>query len=478
VSTVNDATAPSAVASGNAAGPGRYWLVAAVCFVLLVIRGWDRFTHPELFAEGVRFMGAVLNHGWWSLLEIHDQALHVAPKLVAVLAVNVVPVEYIPAFTNLACCAVMAAVMASLSRPCYRWIIPSDAARVALSLLLTLSPGQIEILGNLAGLHWSLLLWLALLTLKDPEYPLTAWELVIAALTLLSSAGAVVFLPLAFLRLVLARGRRVHPAYRSVLGLPRLTGETLLFLLLCLVSIYLAVNFFSQEKAIVLEEIDITGAMRGLDDLLPSLGALFTTFYVLHPFLGTQHASLFLVSMPFYPLVGVSLLLVTVLLWRVRRETDYRFWLIPAWIVCLMLLGVMLSIVRYWSFYGIFSYPYWDWWTRYNYVFACTGLVFMFLLFRPRNLWPYTHWSTVAALVMIIAYTSQAGTITTRAQGEHDEDGYAVKRYGKKEYWSRTAEDLESAMTTGCPRQVKVKSYPRGKWRFVYESPIENADCD
>lgn len=456
----------------------RYWLVFSACLGLLIFRGWDRLTHPELFAEGVRFMGQVLNDGWWTLVAMQDQALHVAPKLVAILAINLAPVDDIPAFTNLACYAATAAVMASLSRPCYRWLIPSDAARVVLSMLLTLAPGLTEILGNLAGLHWSLLLWLGLLTLKNPKHPLTLWELVIAALTLTSSAGAVVYLPIALLRLVLARGRHAVPPYRPALGLSRVTGELILFTMLFLTAAFLMSSFFMQEKKVALETLDIYGALRGLDALLPSLGALFTTFYFLHPFLGTENTSLFFVAMPFYPLVAVSLVVVSILLCRLWRDGDYRFWLIPTWLGCLMGLAIMLSVVRYWAFYGIFSFPYWDWWARYNFVFACTGLVLWFILLRPQSLHRLTHWSTIVALALVVGYTSQANTVTTRAKPPHDEDGFAVKRYGDRRYWSQSAAELKESIETGCPAEVKVRSYPHGKWRFVYQSPLTAAECE
>lgn len=455
----------------------RYWLVFAACFGLLVFRGWDRLTHPELFAEGMKFMGRVLNEGWWTLFEIQDQALHIAPKLVALLVANLAPVADMPFYTNLACYAATAAVAASMSRSCYRWIIPADAARIALSLLLVMAPGLIEILGNLAGLHWSLLLWLGLLMLKDPEQRLKIWELVLAAVTCLSSAGSVVFLPLAFFRMLLARGREAAARDRPAPTLPRFAGEATLFAVLFLTVAFLAFHFFSLEKKIALDYIDIHGARRDLGDLLPSLGALFTTFYVLHPFLGTQHASLFLVSMPFYPLIAVSITVIAVMLYRLYRLHDHRFWLIPLWIACLLALAVMLSIVRYWAFYGIFSYPYWDWWTRYNFVFACTGLVFWFLLLRPGFPHGLKHWSSLLTVAIVLAYASQADTTLTRAQRGHQDDGFAVKRYGEERYWSKTAEELERSMKTGCPPEVEVKGFPRGKWKFVYESPLGRKDC-
>ncbi len=451
---------------------GRYWLTFAVCLGLLMFRGWDRLAHAELFAEGMVFVGDALNGGWLSVFTTKDQFWHVAPRFIATLVVKVVPVADIPLFTNLACYATTAAVAASVVRPCYRWIIRDDAARVVLALLLTFAPGLIEILGNLAGMHWSLLLWMGLLTLKDPKYPLTAWELTLAAVTLLTSAGAVVFMPVVFLRVLLARGRHSIAPYRPALAVPRFAGEVMLLTAFVLVTLLLASHFLTQDVREISPGVDLGGRWRGLDVLLPRLGALFATFYVVHPFLGTEHTTLFVASVPYYLLIVASIALVAVLLVRISREMNYRFWLIPTWIIALMLLGVMLSIVRYWAFYGVFSFPHPNWWTRYHFIFGSTGLILWFILLRPQDLRRITHWSVVVLFVLTIAYVSQADTRTRHALHPHKDDGYAVNRYGDTRYWSRAVGDLERSMKTGCPHSVRVVSYPGGKWRFIYESPL------
>jgi len=467
-------------ANERARDPGRFWLAYAGCLGLLLFRGWDRITHPELFAEGVRFMGGVLNNSWLDLFETYDFFFHTAPKLVALVVVSLAPLADVPLYTNLACYAVTAAAMASIARSAYRWLIPSDSARLALALLMTLAPGLIEVLGNLAGLHWSLLVWLAVLSLKNPKYPLTVWELVVIALTALSSAGAIVFLPLVFLRLLFAwhRNRPVVPV-TPVTAVPHFAGEAVFFSTLFLLTVYLLSDFiFSAEKVGGNTSLDIVAAARGIDDLLPSLAALFTTFYFLHPFLGTQHTSVFLQAMPFYPLFGVAMIVVVLLLLRAWQALDYRFWLIPAWLLSFMLLAIMLSIVRYWAFYGIFSYPYWDWWFRYNFLFGASGLLFWFMLLRPRGLLRVRHLSSVATLVLIVAYTSQAPTVTAGATPPHDRDAFNIERYDQEQFWSRTVDVLRHAMETGCPSQVEVRGSPRGKWRFVYESGKPAEECE
>lgn len=457
----------------------RYWLVFAASLGLLTFRGWDRIAHPDLFAEGVRFVGLALNDGWATLFQPYDMFFHTAPKLVALLVVNLAPIDAVPLFTNVACFATTAAVMAGVSRHCYRWIIPSDGARTILALLMVLSPGLVEVLGNLAGLHWSLLVLLALLSLKDPDQPFALWELGLVALIALTSGGSVVFLAVASVRLALAWRRRAGAGWPAASGAVDPKREAAFFSILLLVALYLVAQFISQQGQVGSEGegLDIATAARGLDDLLPQLGALFTTFYFLHPFLGTHNTSVFLISTPFYPLVAVAVLTVVLFLWRLKRNLDHGFWLIPAWLGSMLGFAVMLSIVRYWAFYGVFSYPYDDWWFRYNFLFACTGLTFWVVLLRVRDLTCFRRWPTVLMAVLTIAYVFQAPAVTTRALPPHDTDSFAITRYEKTNYWAKTADELERSMATGCPARVEVAGSPGGKWRFVYQSPLAPGDC-
>lgn len=475
----DEAAAPPRAASADASTPVRYWLVFAACYGLLIFRAWDRISHPDLFAEGVRFVGLALNEGWTTLLEPYDMFFHTAPKLVALLAVNLVPVPAIPLFTNLVCVAVTAAAMAAISRPAYRWIIPSDGARVVLALLMILSPGLVEVLGNLAGLHWSLLLLLALLALKDPDRPLALWELGFVALVALTSGGSVVFLAVASVRLALARRAGRGRARGRAPDPTVLRRESAFFAILFLVAVYLLLHFISQEARVghVDDGLNIAKAARDIHELLPHLGALFTTFYFLHPFLGTNNTSIFLVSVPFYPLVGTAVVIVLLFLWRLMRRMDQRFWVIPAWLGSMLAFAAMLSIVRYWSFYGIFSFPYDDWWFRYNFIFACTGLTFWVVLLRVTDLSSPRHWPTALMLLLAVSYFLQARAVTSRAVPPHDTESFAITRYAEKNYWSETAEELQRSVTTGCPGRVEVAGPPEGKWTFEYESPLAAEGC-
>jgi len=453
----------------------RFWLVYGACLALLAFRGRDRLSHPDLFAEGIRFVGEALNDGWAALLSPYDFYLHVAPKLVALLAIELAPVEQIPLFTNAVCFAVTAGAMASISRPCFRWLIPSDGARICLAVLLVLVPGLVEMLGNLPNLHWALLVLMATLLLKDPEHPYTAWELALALLAMLSSASAIVFLPVAFLRLAFSWQRRW---LRAAVGAPDpYPRDAVFFSMLLLVTVYLFTGFAASDASVGIGRIDIVGAARGLDELLPNLGALFSTFYFLHPFMGTQNTTDFLQAAPLYPLIAVSAAVVLLLVARLLRGGERETWLIPAWLVSLLLAAVMLSIVRYWSFYGVFSFPYQNWWFRYNFFFASTGLIVWFMLLRVESLTKLRRWPNAVMWILAIAYAVQAPATTVDAPPPHNANAFAVNRYEETRYWARTADELERSMRTGCPATVELFAAPGGKWSVVYESDAAGGDC-
>jgi hypothetical protein len=440
-----------------------YWSAFAASFALLVVRGWDRLTHPELFAEGGRqFVADALNHGWTSLFTLYDYYFHTAPRLIAILAVKLAPVAAIPAATMTACFTVTAAAAAMITRPAYRWLIPSDTARFALALLVCLTPGLPEILGNLPNLHWVLLFALAVLMLKDPMRPYRIWELLLVGLVVLSDGAAVIFLPLAAIRTLLIHSRQAPlPGARSTANHRRL-GEWIVCGILSLTAVYLTANFMLHHGGAV----NLDAKPHSLDSLLYRLEAIFVAFYWLHPFLGTDHLTDLMYAVPFNLLLVAGALLMAALLWALWRRSDRRFYIIPVWLACLFLIPLMLSLVREWAFYGLdFRPPYRSWWFRYHFVFAATGLVFVSALLRPTDVFRIGRLRNLAAAVLIAAYAVQAHSI------------FRIERYGEERVWARYAPLLEQSMATGCPARVTVTTYPTPKWRFVYENPRARPDC-
>lgn len=123
--------------------------------------------------------------------------LHVVPRIVAEAVVTVVPTSGWGSALTAASCAVTGAVAAGVLRLA-RDVVPSLPARTALALATVAAPLlPIEVLGNLANLHW-LLLWLTpWLLLADGGGRVRRWLLaVVTFLVVTTEVQAAIFLPL------------------------------------------------------------------------------------------------------------------------------------------------------------------------------------------------------------------------------------------------------------------------------------------
>ena len=260
-------------------------IIFIICFIIICYRGCDRLTHPELFAEGgLQFVSGALHYGWKSLFAMYDGYMHVIPRLIANLAVSFAPIPYIPVFTVTACYMLAALVAANFTRPCYRWLVPSDMARVMLSVLFCLLPGMNEMLGNLPNAHYFLFMLLSMLVLKDPEIPYHFWELLGTGLIVLSSGLVVIFIPAACVRIGynLISGPKLT-SIRVLSTLKRHSRDIILLFLILIPTLHLIVNrllFTSLEE----NSFHIATISLNLSDLLTGLMNTINIYILLHPF--------------------------------------------------------------------------------------------------------------------------------------------------------------------------------------------------
>lgn len=143
----------------------------------------------------------------------HGGYLHVVPRLVAEAVAGLVPVAgWALAVTAASCllAGVVAASVAALARD----VVPWAPARLALAFATAAAPlAHVEVLGNLANLHWLLLWLMPWLLLAPGGRTRRQWALGAAVLLVVTSeVQAVIFAPLALWR-VRRRG-----------GIPRLVA--------------------------------------------------------------------------------------------------------------------------------------------------------------------------------------------------------------------------------------------------------------
>ena len=172
------------------------------CFCLLSLRSWERFLIPHLWAEdGSVFLTAAYELGIDSLTQPLAGYYHTVPRLLA-YAFSLLPVSLYPRLIVLSSVITCAAVSSQFSRFTYRWLVPSDSARVGVCLAMCVAPGLYEVLGNLANLHNLLMVYLGFVAIRNLHERLSLTELAVALLALGSEGACIVLLPAFIARLV------------------------------------------------------------------------------------------------------------------------------------------------------------------------------------------------------------------------------------------------------------------------------------
>lgn len=145
--------------------------------------------------------------------------LHVVPRMVALVVVQLVPVEAWASAVTLAALALVAAAAAATWK-LSRAIVPWGPARLGLSLVPAVAPVMgLESLGNLANLHTTCF-WLAVWILLAPPSrgaARIAWAAVLL-LCMLTEVQAVLLVPLAIGHLVVHRRAGLPTSVAALVG--------------------------------------------------------------------------------------------------------------------------------------------------------------------------------------------------------------------------------------------------------------------
>ncbi len=441
----------------------RVLLTWLVCLIILIWRAYSRLLQPEIYAEGALFISDALADGWQSTFYLYSGYIHGIPRIAALMATSFVPTAHIPLFTNIVCFLIAAGVSASIARSCYRWIIPSDAARVLAALALCLTPGLDSVLGNLANLHYLLFLFLTLLILKDPSIEYTKWEMLLAVTIVFSSGMIAALLPVAVYRLLLISAGNKEQAMTQIV---RINSREFLFALIIVLPTLLLGLFivFGGESAP--SQTRILPVFDDLGYLLRAAADVFLTSMFLHPFAGTIAAEEIYIYVHFPFLLSLAVICTLLFVLRLSALIDKGFQLILVWLTIPFFLLTIIFIIRepqlemfqvnlHWILY--------KWTFRYFYYYCAAGIFFWLILIRPDSLLPVKHRNALAS-IMFVAYASQANWY------------FNIDSYGEESMWAQTSSALESSRLKGCPRAVLVRTYPH-KWGFTYKSSLKNESC-
>lgn len=211
--------------------PRRTALLAVAVAVVATLVAWvrtDPVARGTLWAEDGRvFLADAWTHGLGeALLKPYDGYLHVVPRVLAEFVATVVPVTHAALAVTAASCLV-AGVTAALVLVCSGTVTTSTPARLALAGLTVLVPSlPVEVLGNLANVHWFGLWLTPWLLLHRPR---TRTGLVgagvVGLLVGLTEVQALYFVPLVLLGW---RDRRGWPARAGLLVGLAAQGVTML----------------------------------------------------------------------------------------------------------------------------------------------------------------------------------------------------------------------------------------------------------
>ncbi len=182
---------PPFTTKGRAFGPG-YWLLAVVMgTATLFLRRPASLIHPSLFAEdGPIFLkGAYLRPAYRSIIDPYNGYLHVALRIWAEIttALPAMSLALSYAFFSLVVAVLCYSIVLSTRM---RWLLPSDASRGVVFVVLLLIPGVSGITGNLTNALWPIGVGLALLSLCDAPRTRRGRISEVTIVTLMALTGA------------------------------------------------------------------------------------------------------------------------------------------------------------------------------------------------------------------------------------------------------------------------------------------------
>lgn len=211
----------SAAASRQRSARIQQWLpfVIAVASAAIVYLRTPSAARGVIWAEdGRNFMVDHLVNGYGGVFEPYQGYLHVVPRLLAGVVVDLLAPEQVAHGMTVAAALVIGAVSGALV-----WYAAMATERIWIRALIGLVPalvptGPLEMAGNLANLHWYFLLLGFWMFLAVPRNWVTSWIAAVAVLLMtLSEPQLLIALPL-FIRNI--RERRTWPiASAAVIGI-------------------------------------------------------------------------------------------------------------------------------------------------------------------------------------------------------------------------------------------------------------------
>ncbi len=193
-----------------------------------------------------------LQYSWGSIAVVYNYYYHVIPRLVTLSSLHLLDISHVPLGMNLSAIVIAALCASFFASKQFRFVIQNDLLRILCSLFIVVSPSIDEIYSNISSIQWFLNVYLMLFTIlllfRYDEYEKKSKKQkcfygFIAALSFLSSAFSVIFLPVLFY--VIARALKNKKEIITILSC------AIPVILLLVQTLTLYTTFLQQSKSAI-----------------------------------------------------------------------------------------------------------------------------------------------------------------------------------------------------------------------------------
>lgn len=414
----------------------RHWFLFTIA--ILAIKGFSKIYFSEIWAEdgSIFLYDAFHNSTFEPLFTPYAGYYHTLPRLIAIV-LSYLPTALIPYTISFVCYLLFALLLTEVTKKEYRWLFKNDGSKLVLIVLWCCLPGLNEMLGNLANLHWILLAFLGLLSIKSRDKSYSAFDYVILFLAISSEGAALLFIPVFLFKVVLK--------YYEGKSLKNSTVE---LVVVALIGLFFLLNIQAKtEQSSLFFSID----------LLKIWGKNFSAMLVSFPFLG-DHITMQLAKHSLL-LKLVLIVSLAVLGYTVIKMRQSPYFILSVLLVCVSMFPVLVSLARaknavilshYFNYQNI-------WWTfRYSFFLPFfSALLWMIVVDKVKRKGVRVY--LCFHLMVIALFVNSSRFFNPPLASEH--------------LWLRQAVQIDAARSGALDQnKLDVKIYPDKWWMEVERS--------
>ena len=408
----------------------------AMLALVLTLRGYLRLAVAGLYAEdGALFLMEAIRYGDASLIIPYAGYFHTIPRIIA-FCVSFLPAILIPHTIVLICFIFAFLVYSTLLSTDYSYLIPDIRIRGILVIILALSPGTDEVIGNLANLHWLCLLWLGFRGIADLSVPYRFWILIPVFLCIATEGATIVLLPLYGTRILL------HILRKD--GNRPIIFNTIVFIL---ILVFAYINY-----TIRIEET------KPIYDIALLAKVYFKTF--ISDILVHAWASYLVYVIPSWYWSMLAIPAVVAIVWLFNRSLRLEHILIFVFVGSFSLIPLMIAMARARSIPYLIDATYFGWGTlRYALLLPIAGYMLWFSALSARYVnHPLVVFSFASVMLSVALFNLffHSRTLITNGTAHN--------------HWIEQANQIDNLKNFGKPESLDIEIHP-AEWYMHLQAP-------